>query len=67
MRATNIGKDNATVTVSANELAFLCNVINEALGIAAASEFQALIGETRERAIEMHLQLREILTRASGP
>lgn len=65
MKATNIMKDNATITISANELSLLCNVINEALGIAEESEFQAVIGETRESAVEMHVQLREILAKAS--
>lgn len=61
MEATNITKDNATLTISTDELVFLCNAINEALEAVEEWEFQTRTGETRKRAMEIHAQLRKIL------
>ena len=61
MEATNITRNNATITVSIDELSFLCNAINEALELIEEWEFQTRTGETRKRAMEIHAQCREVI------
>ena len=61
MEVTNITKNNATITVSIDELVFLSNAINETLEAVEEWEFQTRTGETRKQAMEIHAQLREIL------
>lgn len=64
MEATNITKNKIIVAFSPEELAFLSNAINEALEAVKEWEFQTRIGETRERAIEIHAQFGELIDEA---
>ena len=64
MDATNITKEKITVAFSPEELAFLCNAINEAVEAVEEWEFQTRTGETRKRAMEIHAQLGELLDQA---
>lgn len=61
MRVVDITKGQITVAFSPEELAFLCNAVNELLEAIEEWEFQTRTGETRKSAVEMMTQLRRLL------
>jgi hypothetical protein len=65
MEIVNIKPDRITVAMSPEEVAVLSNTINEALEAVEVWEFQIRTGVTRERAIEIQTQLRELLASAT--
>ena len=65
MEVTNITKNKATITVSIDELSFLCKAINEALESVEEWEFNTRTGETRKRAMEIQEQCLKILDQSN--
>jgi hypothetical protein len=65
MRFTSSKNDEISVTLRKDDLAFLCNSINEALEAVEAWEFETRTGRTRERAAELLEQLNSALKKAS--
>lgn len=55
-----------TITFTTDELAFLCNAINETISEVPAASFKTRTTETRERAEEIHFELLDILHDARG-
>jgi hypothetical protein len=64
MEATSIERDAITVAFSPAEVVFLLNAVGEALEAVEDWEFQTRTGETRQRALELHAQLAEILNQS---
>jgi hypothetical protein len=61
MKVNDVKVGEAMVTLSSDELGFLGNAINEALGAISEWEFRTRTGETPKRAREMLSELRNIL------
>ena len=66
MELTHITRNEITVTISVDELVFLCNAINEALEAVEDWEFQTRTGNSRKRATEILGQLRKVLDEAQA-
>jgi hypothetical protein len=63
METLSVKGDKVMVVVSADELSFLLNAINETLEAVDEWEFHTRTGETRSRALEIHAQLQLVLAR----
>lgn len=59
-------KDKVTIDCSPEEVAFLCNTINETLEAIQAWEFQTRTGESVDRAREILAQLQMILNQSQA-
>jgi len=55
-----------SVSISIEELTFICNAINETLEAVEDFEFHTRTGETRKRAMEIRMRLLDILDHAAG-
>jgi len=53
MEQKHVSKAKIAITLSVEELAFLCNAINETLEVVEDWEFQTRTGESKTRAREM--------------
>ena len=66
MDIKNITKEKITIDFSPDELAFLSNAINETLETLEEWEFQARTGQTRNRALEIHADLKDLLDKSKN-
>jgi hypothetical protein len=60
MRIVSTAKDEATVTISSNDLAFLQNTINETMEALGDTEIKIRTGATMERAQAMIDEIKAI-------
>ena len=63
MRIQNCSKTDATITMSLDEVIFLCRAISETFEAVSDSEFELRTGEKPERAAEIRQSLRDIRDR----
>lgn len=63
MKALSATTKMATITISKDELAFLCNTINESLEALEDWEFSTRTGMSRNQALDIHAAIGEILNK----
>jgi hypothetical protein len=66
MQLKNISGRDVTITLSTDELVFICNALNETVHSVPKASFQTRTTETPERAMAILLELIDIAETAKG-